>query len=90
MKKVTITTRAVYHKIASVSIDVPADIPNDKVQDWIFDNEHLFTDELDKKLSEAPYEFGFGLSDNMDWIDQESESRYDVEENGEITYGGHL
>lgn len=90
MKRVTITTRAVYHKIASVSIDVPADIPNDKVQDWIFDNERLFTDDLYKKLSEAPYEFGFGLSHNMDWIDQESESRYDVEENGKITYGGHL
>ncbi len=90
MKKVTITQRVVYHKIASVTIDVPADIPNQEMQDWIFDNEHLFFEDLDKKLSEAPYEFGFGLSDNMDWIDQESETRYDVEENGEITYGGHL
>ena len=89
MKKVIITTRAVYHKIASVTIDVPTDIPNDKVQGWIWENEHLFVDNLNEKLSEAPYEFGFGLSDDMDWIDQESETIYDVEENGKITYGGH-
>jgi hypothetical protein len=90
MKKVTITTRAVYHKTASVIVNVPEHIPADKVHDWILENDHLFTAVLDKKLSEAPYEFGFGLSDDMDWIDQESESRYDVEENGKITYGGHI
>jgi hypothetical protein len=90
MKKVTITTRVIYHKIASVTIDVPDDIPNDKVQDWIWENEHLFTDELDQNLSKASYDYGFGISDDMDWIDQESETRYDVNENGEIAYGGHL
>jgi len=92
MKKVTITTREVYHKIASVTIDVPSDIGEDEVQQWLWDNEELFTSELDTSLDNAEYEYGFGLAgDNgMNEVDSVSETRYDLIENDKIKYGGHL
>ena len=90
MKKVTITKRAVYHKTASVTIDVPSDISEDEIQNWLWDNEELFTHKLDTNLSDAKYEYGFGIDEynGMDELDSESETRYDVYE--EKTYGGHL
>ena len=90
MKQVTITTRQVYHKIASVTIDVPSDIGEDEIQKWLWDNEELFTHELDTNLSDAKYEHGFGIDEynGMDELDSESETRYDVYE--EKIYGGHL
>lgn len=89
MKTVTIKTRAVYHKIAEVTIEVPDHMNDEEVRDWIWDNENMFVDELDDKLSEAPLAYGFGLGDEFDDKDSASETRYDVYENGEITFGGH-
>jgi len=89
MKTVTIKTRAVYHKIAEVTIEVPDHIQDEDVRDWIWDNENMFVDELDDKLSEAVLDYGFGLSDEFEDRDCESETRYDVFENGQITFGGH-
>jgi len=86
-RQVTITTRAVYHKVASVSIEVPSNIKNEEIHDWLLSNEELFVDELDTKLSKAEFEYGFGLENGMDWADMESETRYDVIES---TFGGHL
>jgi len=93
MRQVIITTRAVYHKIASVTIDVPPHITEDQLQDWLWENEDLlFVDTLDNELSEAKYEFGFGLDEEngMEWLEEPSETRYDLVENNEITFGGHL
>jgi hypothetical protein len=89
MKTVTIKTRAVYHKVAEVTIEVPDHIQDEDVRDWIWDNENMFVDELDDKLSEAVLDYGFGLSDEFEERDCESETRYDVFENGQITFGGH-
>jgi len=89
MKTVTIKTRAVYHKVAEVTIEVPDHINDEDVRDWIWDNENMFVDELDDKLSEAVLDYGFGLSDEFEDRDCESETRYDVYENGQITFGGH-
>jgi hypothetical protein len=89
MKTVTIKTRAVYHKVAEVTIEVPDHIQDEDVRDWIWDNENMFVDELDDKLSEAVLDYGFGLSDEFEDRDCESETRYDVFENGQITFGGH-
>jgi hypothetical protein len=92
MRQVIITTRAVYHKITSVTIDVPPHITEDQLQDWLWENEDLFVDTLDNELSEAKYEFGFGLDEEngMEWLEEPSETRYDLVENNEITFGGHL
>ena len=50
----------------------------------------MYTDELETNLSNAKYEYGFGLDEynGMDELDSETETRYDVYE--EKTYGGHL
>ena len=91
MKKVTITTRVVYHKTASVTIDVPSHISGEEeIQYWLWNNEDLFTSELETNLNNAKYEYGFGLDEynGMDELDSETETRYDVYE--EKTYGGHL
>ena len=92
MKKVTIITREVYHKIASVTIDVPSDIGEDEIQKWLWDNQELFTDQLYTNLDNAKCEHGFGIDEDncMDELDSESETRYDLIENEEKIYGGHL
>jgi hypothetical protein len=93
MRQVIITHRAVYHKTASVTINVPSHIGEDELQDWLWENEDLlFVDTLDKKISEASFVFGFGLDEDngMEWLEEESETRYDLIEDNKITFGGHL
>ena len=94
--KVKIMQRSVYHKYAEVEIEVPNDWNNkdgidgyyyDHLNDYLFDNEDLYTDEIDEKMSKAEYEFGFGLGDGMDEKDNESEWRYEVVAKQD---GGHL
>ena len=90
MKKerlVTISNRSVYHKYAEVVIPIPKHIKKENVAEWLFENEHLYADDLDQAISEEELDFGFGLGDGMDEKDEESETRYDIE--GE-KYGGHL
>ena len=83
--KVKITQRSVYHKIAEVEVEVPNDVQD--IQKWLLDNEQTYIYEMDASINESKYEFGFGLGDGMEEVDQESEWRYDVK--GE-NYGGHL
>ena len=94
--KVKIMQRSVYHKYAEVEIEVPNDWNNkdgeenyydEHLNDYLFDNEDLYTDEIDEKMSKAEYEFGFGLGDGMDEKDNESEWRYEVVAKQD---GGHL
>jgi len=84
--KVRISTRAVYHKVAEVEIEIP-NMKEEEVADYLIENENLYTDEIDKKVSEAEYEFGFGTDANFNETDKESEWRYDIKG---INYGGHL
>lgn len=93
MRQVIITTRAIYHKIASVTIDVPPHITQDNLQDWLWENEDLlFIDTLDNAMGEAKYEYGFGMDEDngMELREETSETRYDLTENNKITFGGHL
>jgi hypothetical protein len=88
-KKVVISTRVVYHKYAEITIEVPSNIKDEDIDEWIVDNDD-FSEELDQKLSDAKFEFGFGLGNGMDDKSEESETRFDVYDlNGKITYGGH-
>tara|TARA_Y100001937_G_C7067024_1_gene306516 strand:+ start:616 stop:858 length:243 start_codon:yes stop_codon:yes gene_type:complete len=57
--KVRISTKAVYHKVAEVEINIP-DMENEKVLDYLLENENLYTDEIDEKLSEKEYDYGSG------------------------------
>ena len=49
----------------------------------------MFLDELDQNLHDAILTYCFGLDDDFYEIDSASKARYDVYENGEITFGGH-
>lgn len=88
-KKVVISTRVVYHKYAEVTIEVPSSIEDEDVDTWIANNDN-FSEELDQKFSEAKFEHGFGLNGEMNELDEENETRFDVySPSGDITYGGH-
>jgi len=87
--KVRISTRAVYHKVVEVEIEIP-DMKADEVDEYLNDNENIYTDVIDDKLSKAEYEFGSGYDCcDGDWTDETSDSewRYDIKG---MNYGGHL
>ncbi len=86
---VRVSQRRVYHKIAELEIVLPDNIKLDDVSDYLNENEHLFVDRLDNKMSVCKYEYGFGISRDSYWTDedQEVETRYDIESE---KYGGHL
>ncbi len=66
--KVKIQQRSVYHKFAEVEIEIDADaydhwkLDNGKhstIQDFLIENEDLYSDKIDDKMSKASYEFVF-------------------------------
>ncbi len=82
--------RSVYHKYAEIEIEIPNLIDKEsEVHQYLIDNEDLYTDEIDKKLSKVEYEFGFGLDNDsgLDEKDNESEWRFNIVG---TNYGGHL
>ena len=87
--KVKIMQRSVYNKYAEVEVEVPNDIKEEDVQSYLIDNEDLYFEEIDEKISKAEYEFGFGLDNDagLDEKDNESEWRFDIVGK---QYGGHL
>tara|TARA_R100000231_G_scaffold1474_2_gene2488 strand:+ start:450 stop:722 length:273 start_codon:yes stop_codon:yes gene_type:complete len=90
MKKerlVTISSRTIYHKYATISIAIPNDIKKENVGEWLFENEGKWVDDLEQANGEASLDFGFGLGYGMDEKESELEVRYDIE--GE-NYGGHI
>ena len=84
---VTISSRTIYHKYATISIAIPNDIKKEDVGEWLFENEGKWIDDMEQANGEASLNFGFGLGDGMDEKDSEHEVRYDIE--GE-NYGGHI
>lgn len=88
--KVKISQRSVYHKYAEIEIEVPDNLKHEEVLDYLDKYPQMYEYEIDDALSNAEYEFGFGLDNGMDEKDSESEWRFDVMEKGKLTYGGHL
>ena len=84
---VKISSRTIYHKYCEIEVEIPKDLPQHKVADWLFANEGKWTDDLDQANGEAPLNFGFGLGDGMDDKEEEHEMRYDIINE---MYGGHL
>jgi len=92
--KVKIMQRSVYHKYAEVEVEVPNEIEGyimkeEDIRDYLIDNEDLYFDEIDEKISKTEYEFGFGLDNDkgLDEKDNESEWRFEIVGK---QYGGHL
>tara|TARA_R110000796_G_scaffold119184_1_gene233374 strand:+ start:440 stop:706 length:267 start_codon:yes stop_codon:yes gene_type:complete len=86
---VKIQQRSVYHKYAEVEIEIPNEIKDKDINKYLTDNEHIFTDEIDKAMDEAVYYFGSGVYeyDGMDEEYSDSEWRYECKE---LDIGGHL
>ena len=94
-KKVKIQQRSVYHKFTEVEIEVPNDVEQDDIMDWINDNEQLWADQMDTKYEESEYEFGCGVYDYDGMNESESDSewrwRFQCPADGDgNSYGGHL
>jgi len=96
--KIKIQQRSVYHKIAEVEIEVDAEVyehyrlDNGKytsMDDYLIDNEHLWSEKIDEKISKEHYVFGNGIDNHNDFTDtnSESETRWIWEEE---KLGGHL
>ena len=86
--KVKIQQRSVYHKFTEVEIEVPNDVQEDELMDWINNNEQLWADQMDEKNTFSKIEYGNGVDDydGMNESDADSEWRFQCP-NG---YGGHL
>ena len=90
MTQVTITTRQVYHKTASVTIDVPSNVGIHDIQVWLWENQDSYQEEIDNALENTDISMGLGMGDRMDDPTAESEQRFDFFEDNENTYGGHV
>ena len=86
--KVKILHRSVYYKTTELEIEIPNDIDEFDIQDYINDNEDLWVDKMDDKIDESEFLFGLGM-DSGDWTDddQDSEWRYECDK---LKTGGHL
>jgi len=87
MREVKISSRTIYHKYCEVTIEIPKDIPEDQVSDWLFDNENKWNDAMCDANGSAQLEFGFGFGGGMEDKNEEHEMRFDII--GE-NYGGHI
>jgi hypothetical protein len=87
--KVKIEQRSVYHKFVELEIEIPDDIDEFDIQQYLNDNEDFWVDEIDHKLNETEFVSGTGLYDYPGHEDSEAEHewRYECEELG---IGGHL
>ena len=92
---VKIQQRSVYHKFAEVEIEIPDNVDEFDIQDYVNDNEHLWVDKMDEGMSKASYEFGFGTDSDANSYnnsffnepESDSEWRYD---SPQLKTGGHL
>ena len=87
--KIKIQQRQVYHKFAEIEIEIPNDVDEFDIQDYVNDNEHLWIDDIENKLNESEFVYGNGLDDykGMNESESETEWRYECDE---LKTGGHL
>ncbi len=86
--KVKIMQRSVYHKYAELEIEIPNDIKDEDVFDYLIDNPQMYEYEMDSAVNESEYEFGSGVHDydGMNESHSDSEWRFQCPDG----YGGHL
>ena len=83
MRTIKITTNRIYTRTAVVEIPYPDSVDLEDVSDFLYENEELFREKIDNKLSEA----------EEDCDPQFDSTRYDVIETLTLTkkvYGGTL
>ena len=87
--KVKIQQISVYHKFAEVEVEVPNNLTEEQVLEYLWENEDIYVDKIDKAMSEANFEYGNGVDDynGMNEPESESEWRFECDE---LKIGGHL
>jgi hypothetical protein len=87
--KIKIAQRKVYYKYAEIEIDIPNDIDEYDTQQYLNDNEHLWSDALFDATQKSDYQEGFGLHENGGFTDhtEDVEWLFRRANNG---IGGHL
>ena len=55
---VTISSRTIYHKYATISIAIPNDIKKEDVGEWLFENEGKWIDDMEQANGQAILDFG--------------------------------
>ena len=84
--KAIILQRSVYYKTAKVEIEIPNIVRDCDIQEYLMENEHLWSDKIDEEMEGAEFEFGFGMDEGK-WTEKQSPSEWRYEVNG---FGGHL
>ena len=82
-RTIKITTTRTYTRTAVVEIPCPESIDLEDVSDFLYDNEELFREKIDNKLSEAEEDCDFEFD----------QTRYDVIETLTLTkkvFEGHI
>tara|TARA_R110002012_G_scaffold283245_1_gene473434 strand:+ start:453 stop:722 length:270 start_codon:yes stop_codon:yes gene_type:complete len=89
MRKITITERRVYHKVAKITMEIPNDIPLEETDEWLNENTGKWEQSLDNEFNNANLKSSTGVleCDGMSYEGADRETRYDI--NNE-NYGGHL
>lgn len=67
---VKIQQRSVYHKFAEIEIEIPNDVDEFDIQDYVNDNEHLWVDKMDKQMSESEFVFEQDCTTLKEWMMQ--------------------
>jgi hypothetical protein len=56
--KVKIQQRSIYHKFAELEIEIPDNVKD--IQDYLLNNENKWVENIDHKINEAEFTYGFG------------------------------
>jgi hypothetical protein len=86
--KVKVQQRSVYHKFVEVEVEVPDSVEFDGVQEWLTNNDQLWSDQVDQAMFKAPIQFGSGVEEyrGMCELEADTEWRYETPDG----IGGHL
>jgi len=94
MKRIVkISARVVFHKTASIEIEIPEYVNISHVGAWLDDTLDMGTmGNLDDELTAAPLVNSFGLGNGFDDKESDQEFRYDIYlgDNPSPITGGHL
>jgi len=93
--KVKIMQRSVYHKYAEVMIEIPDGMECNDIHEYLTDNDSLYTDKMDKAMSEAEYHYGSGVDDYRGMVGELdtgelAASEWSFEYGGSAVMGGPL
>jgi len=93
MSKVKVQQRKVYHKFVELEVEVPDSVEFNDIQEWLINNDQLWSDQIDQAVLEAPMRLGNGVDDydGMNELESDSEWRFQcpVDKDGN-SYGGRL